>query len=81
MIRSGISAAKGAACMTTKIGEKSQSNLELKPIQSPIPMPKNAEMTIPTTSGFNVSAYAVNMVPSKVSATNAAMDSKKVGKA
>ena len=45
----------GAACITIKIGDTSQSNLSLKPIQIPREIPKIAEIIIPTTSGFNVS--------------------------
>ena len=56
VINNGISAAIGAACITIKIGDTSQSNLSLKPIQIPREIPKIAEIIIPTTSGFNVSA-------------------------
>ena len=51
-----MSAASGAACMTMKIGENSQSKNRLSPTQTPMAMPRNAEMAMPTASGLRVSA-------------------------
>ena len=52
---SGISAANGAACMTIKIGEKSQSKKSFNPTQRPSPIPRTAEIIIPMTNGRSVS--------------------------
>ena len=78
MTRSGISAANGAVCITTKIGETSQSNFLLSPTQRPIPMPKIPEIKTPNTRGFKVSAYATNKVPSMIKTHKANIDYIKV---
>ncbi len=56
MTSSGMSAASGAACITIKTGENSQSNQRLNPIHSPSAMPVNADISTPIASGFRVSA-------------------------
>ena len=76
-----MSAASGAACMTMKMGETSQSNQLLSPIQSPRAIPMKAEISRPITSGRSVSTYAWRSEPSIVMAASAAMDSRKVGNA
>jgi hypothetical protein len=79
--RSGIKAANGAACMTIKIGENSQSKNWLKPTHNPTIIPTTAEMAIPIIKGRNVSAYASNSLPSAVICISADIDSKNVGNA
>ncbi len=56
MTNSGINAASGAVCMTMKIGDTSQSKRRSRPMARPMPIPRNAEINIPTTSGLRVSA-------------------------
>ena len=79
--RSGIKAANGAACMTIKIGENSQSKNWLKPTHNPTIIPIMAEMAIPIIKGRKCSAYASNSLPSAVISISADIDSKNVGNA
>ena len=79
--RSGMKAAYGAAFMTIKISEISQSKNWLNPTHNPTLIPTPAEMAIPIIKGRNVSAYASNSLPSAVIAISADIDSKNVGNA